>query len=159
MCGITGVFLSHDRSVPDRALLAESVRQLRHRGPDADSFVTGPGFGLGHARLSLVDLAARSNQPFADATGRYLLVYNGEVYNFHELRAELEARGRSFRTQSDTEVVLELLIADGPAAALPRLNGMFALGFYDRETGRLVLARDRFGMKPLFWAEPTMVSL
>lgn len=158
MCGITGVFLSRDRSVPDRAQLAESVRQLRHRGPDADSFVTGPGFGLGHARLSLVDLAARSNQPFADATGRYLLVYNGEVYNFHELRAELEARGRSFRTQSDTEVVLELLIADGPAAALPRLNGMFALGFYDRETGMLVLARDRFGMKPLFWAEPQVAG-
>ncbi|MCB2097820.1 MAG: asparagine synthase (glutamine-hydrolyzing) [Parvularculaceae bacterium] len=156
MCGITGVFYANDESVPDRSRIAESVRQLRHRGPDADSFVSGPGFALGHARLSLVDLDPRSNQPFADATGRYLLVYNGEVYNFRELRAELEMAGRVFRTQSDTEVVLELLIAEGPAAALPRLNGMFALGFYDRQTGELTLARDRFGMKPLFWAETTL---
>lgn len=153
MCGISGILLADRQLQPEKTLLADSVRRLRHRGPDADSFVIGPGFGLGHARLSLVDLDARANQPFADASGRYLLVYNGEVYNFRELRAELEARGRTFRTQSDTEVVLELLIADGPAAALPRLNGMFALGFFDRQTGLAVLARDRFGEKPFYWAE------
>ncbi len=156
MCGITGVIHRRDRTIPDEGRLAAGVRSLRHRGPDADSFVSGPGFGLGHARLSLVDLDARSNQPFADAAGRYLLVFNGEVYNFRELRVELESRGHIFRTQSDTEVVLELLIAEGPDAALPRLNGMFALAFYDRQTHMLVLARDRFGMKPLFWAEPQM---
>lgn len=156
MCGITGVVQWRDRAGLEEHRLAAATRQLQHRGPDASSIVQGPGYGFGHARLSLVDPDPRSNQPFADVSGRYLLVYNGEVYNFRELRAGLQSRGRVFRTQSDTEVILELLIADGPAAALPRLNGMFALAFYDREERKLVLARDRFGMKPLFWATPAL---
>jgi asparagine synthase (glutamine-hydrolysing) len=153
MCGISGILLADSDLQPDRIVLADSVRLLQHRGPDDNSLVVGPGFGFGHARLSLVDLDARSNQPFADASGRYMLVYNGEIYNFRELRAELETRGRTFRTRSDTEVVLQLLIEYEPATALPRLNGMFALGFFDKQTGMTVLARDRFGEKPLYWAE------
>ena len=151
MCGIFGIRTPADQ-IPDKALLEASVATLAHRGPDAGVTHAEPGLGLAHARLSLVDTHARSDQPFWDETGRYVLIYNGEVYNFKELRAELESRGRSFRTTSDTEVVLQMLIEYGPAKALPRLGGMFGLGFFDRETGQLTLARDRFGMKPLFCA-------
>lgn len=152
MCGIFGI-RTPPGITPEKALLEASVAMLAHRGPDAGVTHAEPGLGLAHARLSLVDTHARSDQPFWDDTGRYVLIYNGEVYNFKELRAELEGRGRTFRTTSDTEVVLQMLIEYGPAAALPRLGGMFGLGFFDRQTGCLTLARDRFGMKPLFHAQ------
>ncbi len=113
------------------------------------------GLGLCHARLSLVDTSSRSNQPMWDETRRYTLVYNGEIYNFPELRADLEARGVSFNTTSDTEVVLQSLIAFG-TDALATFNGMFGLAFVDHKTGSVLLARDRFGMKPLFWAKKTV---
>ena len=125
---------------------------MTHRGPNARGQYVGGGIGLGHTRLALVDLDPRSNQPFCDETGRYQLVYNGEVYNFRALRAELERRGVRFRTASDTEVVLQALIHFPAEEALLRLEGMFALAIYDCQTRNLLLARDRFGMKPLLWA-------
>lgn len=152
MCGIFGV-VTASNAPPSEAQLRQSVAAMTHRGPDASHVHAEPGLGLGHARLSLVDTHARSNQPFWDASGRYVLVFNGEIYNFRDLRAELEAAGCSFQTSSDTEVLLQMLITLGPEQTLPRLNGMFAFAFYDRSSDMLTLARDRFGMKPLFYIE------
>ncbi|MCX8509331.1 MAG: asparagine synthetase B, partial [Rhodobacteraceae bacterium] len=156
MCGIFGLVSDRKGFLPDRGKLLASAALLSHRGPDDNSVDTGPGFGFAHARLSLVDLDARSNQPFWDLSRRYVLVYNGEVYNFQTLRTEMEQQGLRFRTRSDTEVVLQMLIHLPPAEALRRLEGMFALAFYDCQTRRLILARDRFGMKPLIWTRQTL---
>ncbi len=152
MCGLFGILYRRVGLVPDEGRLQRSAQALAHRGPDACAVLAEPGLGLAHARLSLVDVAPRSDQPFHDEGGRHVLVFNGEIYNFRQLRAELEGRGVRFRTTSDTEVVLHSLILDGPAA-LARFEGMFALALIDRQEGSVLLARDRFGMKPLFWAE------
>ena len=152
MCGIFGVVTAATEA-PGKQQLESSVASLAHRGPDANVVHSEPGLGLGHSRLSLVDTHSRSNQPFWDESQRYCIVFNGEIYNFRELRDELEAAGQKFRTTSDTEVLLQMLIRIGPEKTLARLNGMFAFGFFDRQTETLTLARDRFGMKPLFYVE------
>jgi asparagine synthase (glutamine-hydrolysing) len=150
MCGIFGVLQHTSTTVPPESRLQETARLLRHRGPDGWGSHGGPGVGLVHTRLSLVDLNARSNQPFWDRTGRYCLVYNGEIYNHAALRARLERAGVIFHTTSDTEVLLEALLHFGVEEALPMLEGMFAFALHDVEDRSLVLARDRFGIKPLF---------
>lgn len=155
MCGIFGIIQQDSATsgaapLIDEDKLRDSMQMLAHRGPDAHGVHAGAGFGFAHTRLSLVDLGSRSDQPFCDESGRYVLVYNGEIYNFRELRSELENRGVRFRTTSDTEVLLHCLIHDSPDVVLPRLNGMFAFGLYDTEQETLLLARDRFGMKPLY---------
>ena len=152
MCGLFGIFPEDATSSPDVTRLRQSGFAIRHRGPDAGNILSEPGLGLAHQRLSLVDTDTRSDQPFTDPSGRYILVYNGEVYNFRTLRAELEALGIPFRTTSDTEVVLHSLIQWGEDA-LARFDGMFGLAFIDRQTHRVLLARDRFGMKPLYWMQ------
>ena len=153
MCGIFGIFPRSPTATPPESALRESAAALRHRGPDDVGVQSGPGFGLAHTRLSLVDLNPRSNQPMWDRTGRYGLVYNGEVYNHRELRRQLEADGVVLRTTSDTEVLLEMFARRGVAATLPKLKGMFALGFLDTAEDVLTLARDRFGIKPLYYRE------
>jgi asparagine synthase (glutamine-hydrolysing) len=150
MCGIFGILQHRPGQTPDLERLELTARLLQHRGPDHRAVFSDDGIGLAQTRLALVDLNPRSNQPFWDRTGRYCLVYNGEIYDFRELRAELEAEGVVFRTTSDTEVVLEALIRRGWDATVPRLEGMFAFGFYDTRNRSLVLARDRFGIKPLY---------
>lgn len=150
MCGIFGVLQHSSTALPSRRLLEETAGLLRHRGPDGCGIHVDPGAGLVHTRLSLLDLNERSNQPFWDRTGRYGLVYNGELYNHADLRARLERAGVTFHTTSDTEVLLEALLHYGVEGALPVLEGMFAFALYDREERSLVLARDRFGIKPLF---------
>ncbi len=152
MCGIFGVRFETPRTEVSRKRIARAISTIGHRGPDALGVLVEPGLGLGHARLSLVDQSERANQPLCDDTGRYALVFNGEVYNFRELRRDLERRGNRFRTTSDTEVVLASLINRG-AEALRDFEGMFALAFVDRKDQSLLLARDRFGMKPLFWSD------
>lgn len=152
MCGIFGIQTKLDHT-PSRARLDASVALLSHRGPDSADIHSEPGLGLAHARLSLVDTASRSNQPFWDETRRYCLIFNGEIYNFRTLRAELESLGRTFLTSSDTEVLLQMLIQFGPSKALARLEGMFGFAFLDRQDESLILARDRFGMKPMFYCE------
>lgn len=151
MCGIFGIISDDLSFVAPEDLIRKSVSRVDHRGPDSSGACVAPGLGLGHARLALVDLDPRSDQPFRDETGRYALVYNGEVYNFRQLRDELQAEGVHFRTSSDTEVVLQMLIRRPPEVALAALNGMFGLAFIDLATRRTILARDRFGMKPLYW--------
>ncbi|HEX8963799.1 MAG TPA: asparagine synthase (glutamine-hydrolyzing), partial [Rhodocyclaceae bacterium] len=122
-------------------------------GPDADGAWRDDGCGLGHTRLSIIDLSPAGAQPMASPDGRYVVVFNGEIYNFLELREELEARGESFAGHSDTEVLLRLFVRDGLEGCLARLRGMFAFAVWDRQQQELALARDRVGVKPLVYAE------
>lgn len=123
---------------------------LTHRGPDAGRFFNDYFVALGHRRLSILDPSPAANQPMTDASERYQLVFNGEIYNFRQLRDSLVQRGVSFRTTSDTEVLLQLLIQEGEEA-LQKLNGFFSFCFYDTQEETILLARDRFGIKPLFY--------
>jgi asparagine synthase (glutamine-hydrolysing) len=149
MCGICGmVDFRGAPVVPD--VLRRMTDALAHRGPDGRGVFIDGGVGLGHRRLAILDLTPAGRQPMTTPDGRFTLVYNGEVYNYRELRAELERQGATFVSQSDTEVVLHLLSQGGPQA-LSRLNGMFALALWDSRTRRLLLARDRYGIKPLYW--------
>ena len=110
MCGITG-WVSGTAAGPDREVLVRMTRALAHRGPDAEGIVIDGPAGLGHRRLSIIDLSTSANQPMLDATGRFLLVFNGEIYNFREVRRELEGLGHAFATQGDSEVLLEAVKA------------------------------------------------
>ncbi len=150
MCGIGVTFDSAGRGRGQ----PWAVPLMRHRGPDDERVLTDGGgqVALEHCRLAIIDPAnPEAAQPFTDPTGRWVLVYNGELFNFRELRADLERRGVRFRTASDTEVVLESLIADGEDA-LAHFRGMFAFVLWDRETGELLAARDQLGVKPLYFA-------
>ncbi|NJD05856.1 MAG: asparagine synthase (glutamine-hydrolyzing) [Methylococcaceae bacterium] len=148
MCGILAFSGSHDP-----ARLASGLRAIAHRGPDDNGVFIDHAFGvgLGHVRLSILDLSPLGHQPMASADGAVVLVFNGEIYNFRELRAELEAQGHGFRGHSDTEVLLTLYLRDGEEM-LPRLNGIFAFALWDRRNGSLLLARDGLGVKPLYYA-------
>ena len=150
MCGIVGIVTRDVTHAPSEERLRESARRLQHRGPDASGCHAAPGAGLAHTRLSFLDVNPRSNQPFWDDSRRYCLLFNGEIYNFAELRAELSAEGVRFHTTSDTEVLLQSLIHGAPEVVLPRLKGMFGFALYDTVERTLLLARDRFGMKPLY---------
>lgn len=148
MCGFIAAFSeSADLEQPVRLAL----QRLHRRGPDAEALWQEPGVCLGHRRLAIIDLDARAAQPMPSACGRYLMVYNGEIYNFSTLRDELARQGHTFRTTSDTEVILALFAAEG-AAMLPRLHGMFALVIWDRVARRAFVARDPYGIKPLYSA-------
>jgi asparagine synthase (glutamine-hydrolysing) len=156
MCGIAGVLNSAagSREALDRGAAA-MIDSLAHRGPDDHGVWSDAeaGIALTHRRLSIVDLSALGHQPMSSADGRFVITYNGEVYNFQELRRELEARGVSFRGHSDTEVMLEAFSAYGVTATIKRLIGMFALGIWDRRERTLMLVRDRLGIKPLYWGK------
>src|SRR5712671_249232 len=149
MCGIAGIVDQTGRPV-DGALLRAMTAIQAHRGPDGEAVVCRGGAGLGHRRLAIIDLAT-GDQPMANDDGSVHIVFNGEIYNFRELRRELEAGGARFRTQSDTEVILRAYEADGPAC-VRRLRGMFAFAILDERTRLLVLARDRVGVKPLVYS-------
>jgi len=149
MCGIAGV-LDRGGDPVSAATLRRMGGAVAHRGPDGDgTFADGP-LGLAHTRLAILDLSPAGHQPMATSDGRYVIVYNGEVYNFQELRAELETAGHEFRSRCDTEVVLNAFAEWGPAA-LDRFNGMFAFAVWDRKARELFLARDRYGIKPLYY--------
>ncbi|HKX03979.1 MAG TPA: asparagine synthase (glutamine-hydrolyzing) [Methylomirabilota bacterium] len=149
MCGIAGMVDVTGRPV-DEGLLRAMTTVQAHRGPDGEGFVCRGGAGLGHRRLAIIDLVT-GEQPMANEDGSIWLVFNGEIYNFRELRGELEARGVYFRTSSDTEVILRAYEVDGPAC-VNRLRGMFAFAILDRRAERMFLARDRMGIKPLVYA-------
>src|SRR5581483_11748537 len=153
MCGLAGV-VSFGRPIADPAALSRRLAGLlAHRGPDGEGVWVSPSATvvLAHRRLAIIDLSGAAAQPMATPDARYRIVFNGEIYNFRQLRAELEARDDRFATVSDTEVLLRLVVRDGPDA-LARARGMFALAIWDSVDRSLLLARDRFGMKPLYVA-------
>jgi len=151
MCGIVGIFDIHGNGEIDRELLSRMNESQLHRGPDEGGLHTEPGLGFGHRRLSIIDLSS-GQQPMHSQDGNVVLTYNGEVYNFLELRQELEALGYVFKTHCDTEVILYAWQAWGESS-VERLRGMFAFAIWDRAQQTLFLARDRLGIKPLFYAK------
>ena len=150
MCGISG-FFNYTR--PERGdILARMNTSLSHRGPDGEGVFLEDGTGLAHRRLAIIDIAT-GNQPMTSSDGRYVTVFNGEIYNYIELKEELSGRGSIFRTSSDTEVIAEALKTWGIEDAVKKFRGMFAFAVLDRTDKVLYLARDRSGIKPLYWAE------
>jgi asparagine synthase (glutamine-hydrolysing) len=150
MCGIAGRFNYDRRLAVDPDVLRAMTDAVTHRGPDAEGHYVGAGIGLGHRRLSIIDLVS-GDQPLANEDGTIQVVFNGEIYNFAALRDELQARGHVFRTKSDTEVIVHGYEEWGDRA-IERFRGMFAIAIWDERRRRLVLARDRVGVKPLYYA-------
>lgn len=148
MCGITGL-IDLEGGPISPVLLKRMTDSISHRGPDGEGQWVEGEVGIGHRRLAIIDVSPAGHQPMISSDHRYVISYNGEIYNFRELRVELEAAGFWFRSQTDTEVVLNALAHWGPEA-LSRFNGMFALALWDRKARRLLLARDRYGIKPLY---------
>src|SRR5262245_46468032 len=146
MCGILGVV---GRPIEDERLI-HMASSMTHRGPDAGGFFSWDQGAFAHRRLSILDTSAAADQPFLEPEHRAVLVFNGEIYNFLDLRRQLEGRGHVFRTASDTEVLLASYLEWGDQC-VERLNGMFAFAVWDFRRRRLLLARDRFGKKPLYW--------
>ncbi len=155
MCGFSGMFTPDPgyEEAKLAAIVARATESLRHRGPDDDGVWADAtaGIALGHRRLSILDLSPTGHQPMASANGRFVIAYNGEIYNFRDLRSELEGAGAGFQGNSDTEVLLAAISHWGLAPALERANGMFAFALWDRDARTLHLARDRLGQKPLYY--------
>jgi asparagine synthase (glutamine-hydrolysing) len=150
MCGITGWFDTGGRRPPDQALVRAMNDAIQHRGPDGEGFHFEPGIGLGHRRLAIIDLQT-GGQPMFTEKGRIAIVFNGEIYNYRELRDHLQSLGHVFETRSDTEVILRAWVHWG-RNCVGHLHGMFALALWDRREQMLFLARDRLGEKPLYYA-------
>lgn len=151
MCGIAGL-VGTDGAAISPAVLRRMTEAIAHRGPDGEGQWIEGGVALGHRRLAIIDLTPAGHQPMVSADHRHVLTFNGEIYNFLELKAELETLGYWFRSRTDSEVVLNAL-AEWGAKALDRFNGMFALALWDRRERKLLLARDRYGIKPLYYAQ------
>ncbi|MBW2066377.1 MAG: asparagine synthetase B, partial [Deltaproteobacteria bacterium] len=149
MCGICGIFNLNGEPVSP-VDLRRMTDAIAHRGPDGEGFYIDSLIGLGHRRLAIIDLSPLGHQPMISARGDCIISYNGEIYNFQELRVELESKGYPFRSKTDTEVVLNAYSEWGPDCVL-KFNGMFAFAIWDREKQELFLARDRYGIKPLYY--------
>lgn len=150
MCGIVGLVSNHSESERLFSRVKDGVSALHHRGPDRSTTMLEPPFALGHARLAIIDLDPRSDQPMTDTAGRYTLVFNGEIYNYQQLRQECSEAGFNFKTEGDTEVLLVMYMRMGQKC-LERLNGCFAFAIYDRSDRTIFMARDRMGIKPLVY--------
>lgn len=157
MCGITGFLrLRHSgRELPSKHVLDQMTDSLAYRGPDSRGTWLDQerGVGLGHRRLAIRDLSPTGAQPMTSGCGRFVMIYNGEVYSHREIAADLERTDRRIKGHSDTEIILEACAEWGIENVVPRLIGMFAIALFDKETGELVLVRDRIGIKPLYWSE------
>lgn len=149
MCGIAGLFQPGAKEAQGAARIQPAVHALARRGPDGNGIFTAPGIALGHTRLAVIDTSGAAAQPFRDSSGRYTIVFNGEIFNYRELRETLTTQGHTFRTGSDTEVLLTLFITQGEKM-LRTLNGFFAFAVWDNELQELFIARDRYGEKPLY---------
>lgn len=149
MCGISGIYTFKGQADQHQKALESATSSLAKRGPDNQSTFIHEKVGLGHARLSIIDTTSGANQPFSDPSGRYTIVFNGEIYNYQELRKGLQQKGYSFRTDSDTEVLLYAFI-DQKEKCLDELNGFYGFAVYDQESGDVFIARDRIGIKPLY---------
>ena len=150
MCGICGIYHLERGQLVSETKLRTMARTMRHRGPDDEGFCLDGNVGLGHQRLSIIDLSPLGRQPMANEDERLWIVCNGEIYNYLELRQQLVGRGHRFRSHSDTEVILHLYEEEGPAC-VHRLNGMFAFAIWDRRERTIFAARDRFGIKPFHY--------
>jgi asparagine synthase (glutamine-hydrolysing) len=150
MCGFIGLFVKQGE-VPSEELLMPSLERMARRGPDASGIWSDAACSLGHRRLAILDLDGRAEQPMHSTCGRYVIVFNGEIYNFDELRSDMVAMGVQFRTNSDTEVLLALFVREGEKM-LSRLRGMFAFVIWDRISQKAFAARDPYGIKPLYFA-------
>src|SRR6478672_13908212 len=150
MCGIVGIFETRGKGDISRQKLARMNNRQRHRGPDDEGYLVEPGIGLGHRRLSIIDIAS-GHQPLYNEDGSVAVVFNGEIYNYQALIPELVRLGHVFRTKSDTEVIVHAWEAWGEAC-VERFRGMFAFALWDRNRETLFLARDRLGVKPLYYA-------
>jgi asparagine synthase (glutamine-hydrolysing) len=148
MCGIAGILRMDGEKVEDH-LLIRMASQMAHRGPDGQGIWKDNHIGLAHRRLSIIDLETGA-QPLSNEDGSIWVVFNGEIYNFHDLRKELELKGHLFKTSSDTEVLVHGYEEWG-REMLPRLNGMFAFALWNIREGKLLLARDRLGVKPIYY--------
>lgn len=152
MCGIAGLFQPELDEAKGTAYVQHAVNALAQRGPDGNGVFAATGIALGHTRLAVIDTSDAAAQPFRDSSGRYTIVFNGEIFNYRELREELIAQGHTFRTGSDTEVLLTLYITQGEKM-LRTLNGFFAFAVWDNEQQQLFIARDRYGEKPLYFSK------
>lgn len=153
MCGITGIVHYEDVSRPvDLPVLEAMTRSLAHRGPDGEGIWHRPGVGLGHRRLAILDLSENGRQPMVDSAGRLAITYNGEVYNFRELRSQLESKGHVFRSECDTEVIL-VGYSEWGAGVVDKLSGIYAFAIWDDRKRELFMARDPIGVKPLFYSQ------
>lgn len=153
MCGFTGILrFQADLKASDLQALSAMTEAVAHRGPDAQGLWNNGPVALGHRRLSILDLSPDGAQPMHSRNDRYVIAYNGEIYNFEALRTELEKEGARFKSVSDTEVMLEAFSVWGIEKSLTRFNGMFAFALWDNKEQKLTLARDQMGIKPLFWA-------
>jgi asparagine synthase (glutamine-hydrolysing) len=152
MCGIAGIYNFKTHNTVDEKSIKDMISVINYRGPDGDGVFTSGHIGLGHKRLTIIDTSERSNQPMTSHYGPQTLCYNGEVYNYVELSQQLKTSGTTFKTTSDTEVILELLRNKGNRT-LEQLNGMFAFAYWDETNQSFLLARDRLGIKPLFYKE------
>ncbi len=150
MCGVTGILNLNGEPVSP-VILRKMTDAIAHRGPDGEGYFCDSAMGLGHRRLAIIDLSAAAHQPMLSRDGQVAITYNGEVFNFRELRAELEALGHQFRSNTDSEVVLNAWVQWGPASVV-RFNGMFSYAVWDRREKALYLVRDRYGIKPLYYA-------
>jgi asparagine synthase (glutamine-hydrolysing) len=149
MCGITGIFNVTGRPVSVN-ILKRMTEVLAHRGPDGEGYWTNSYIGFGHRRLAIIDLSPRGHQPMQNADGNLVITYNGEVYNFQSLRIELESKGYRFHSLTDSEVILKAFEEWG-VDAIPKFNGMFAFAVWDSNKNQLVIARDRYGIKPIYY--------
>lgn len=152
MCGIIGIWAKNKEGEKSFEQLDAAVLSMQHRGPDVQNSLQHSNVALGHARLSIIDTSEHANQPFIDATGKYELIFNGEIYNYKELKIGLIDKGIKFKSNSDTEVLLYLLINEGKAA-VKKLNGFFSFVFHDIERNELIFGRDSMGIKPLILYE------
>jgi asparagine synthase (glutamine-hydrolysing) len=150
MCGIAGL-VNLDGGPVSPVVLKKMTDAIAHRGPDSEGQWVDRNIGLGHRRLAIIDLTPAGHQPMVSSDQRYVISYNGEIYNYRELRADLESQGYRFSSESDTEVLLCAISVWG-TKALNRLNGMFAFALWDKQEQKLLLARDRYGIKPLYYA-------
>ena len=151
MCGINGILRLQSQKKVDERVLTKMRDSLEHRGPDDKGLFIANNIGFGHRRLSILDLSLAGHQPFLSEDGRYVLVYNGEIYNFREFYPELKSNGFDIKTTSDTEVLMKLFQLHG-LKMLNRLNGMFAFAIWDKSEKKLTIVRDRMGVKPLYYA-------
>lgn len=151
MCGVAGIYSLAGEPVLPR-VLKSMTDAISHRGPDGEGQFIKNGLGLGHRRLAILDLSSAGHQPMSTSDGRFVISYNGEVYNYNEIRAELQAHGFSFVSRTDTEVVLKSFEYWG-LDALNKFNGMFSLALWDQSKRELILARDRYGIKPIYYTE------